>query len=302
MSTENDVARSLRSWLREDRYEDADRVLDAVFDQVPATPQRGASWLARRFPVMNSNTFRVGIAAAVVVIAAIIGFNYVNSNVGTDEPSPTPTPTANPTATPVAIPPLPPMGAGNIVPGRYTIAVPDSPVIAALTVGDGWSTGGWYIMTPPFFPMQMSFWTVENVYEDLCDRESLPVPAIGPSVDDLVAALDAQANTDMSPAVDVELGGFAGKRVTMAAAETAFTCLIDLGGGEDSESLTYFVASGSLGGVQGRELNRNSMDTLWIIDVDGHRVVIATSQADPEDTDATTAIAGVIDSIEFEVP
>ena len=58
MSTDNDVARSLRSWLREDRYEDADRVLDVVFDQIPATPQRSASWLARRFPIMNSNMFR----------------------------------------------------------------------------------------------------------------------------------------------------------------------------------------------------------------------------------------------------
>ena len=44
------------------------------------------------------------------------------------------------------------------------------------------------------------------------------------------------------------------------------------------------------------------VDTLWIIDVDGHRVVIATSQQDPSDSDATTTIAGVIDSIEFTLP
>jgi hypothetical protein len=44
------------------------------------------------------------------------------------------------------------------------------------------------------------------------------------------------------------------------------------------------------------------MDTLWIIDVDGNRVVIVTHQVDPGDTDATTTIAGVIDSIEFVLP
>jgi hypothetical protein len=300
MSTDRDVERIVRSWMDEGVTALPDRVLDLVLDQIPATPQRRASWLARRFPPMS--TFRIGIAAAVVVIAAIIGFNYVNSNVGSGEPTPTPTLTANPTATPVAIPPLPPNGAGTIVPGRYTIAVPNSLVVAAITVGDGWTTGGWYIMNPTLFngfvAKQVSFWTVDNVYEDLCDRDSLPDPAVGPSVDDLVAALDAQANTDMSPAVEVELGGFAGKRVTMAAADTASLCL----GFGEPESLTYFLVSGHPDGVQGRELSRNSMDTLWIIDVDGDRVVIATSQVDPEDTDATATIAGVMDSIEFEVP
>ena len=296
MSTERDVERIVRSWMDEGVTQLPDRVLDLVLDQLPATPQRRAGWLARRFPIMNSNPFRVGIAAAAVVIAAILGVNYLNSNVGTDEPTPTPSLTANPTATPVAIPPLPPAGAGSLEPGRYTIAVPNSPVVAAVTIGDGWSTGGWFIWDPPAETKQVSFWTVDNVYEDLCDRESLPDPAIGPSVDDLVAALDAQANTDMSPAVDVELGGFVGKRVTMAA--TRPVSCFDIG----TLSLTYFVVSGSQGGVEGRELNRNSMDTLWIIDVDGHRVVIATSQGDSEDTDATTTIARVMDSIEFVAP
>jgi hypothetical protein len=42
-----------------------------------------------------SNTIRFGIAAAVVVVAAIIGFTYINSQVGSDEPSPAPSPSAN---------------------------------------------------------------------------------------------------------------------------------------------------------------------------------------------------------------
>ena len=303
MSTDRDVTGIVRSWLHEDVYEDADRILNLVLEEVDTTPQRSPSWLARRFPPMNSNVVRFGVAAAVVAIAAIFGFNYFNSNVGTAEPTPTPTPTASPspspTATPVAIPRLPPFGAGSIEPGRYTIAVPDSPVVATITVGDGWTTGGWYVMNPPAFTKQVSFWTVDNVYEDVCDRESLPDPAIGPSVDDLVAALDAQVNTDMSPAVDVELGGFAGKRVTMQQVEAETISCIDVA---IREPLTYFRAADNPGDVEGRQLEINSLDTLWIIDVDGHRVVIATSQGDPEDTDATTTIAGVMDSLEFEVP
>jgi hypothetical protein len=299
MSTDRDVTRIVRSWLHEDAYEDADRILNLVLVEIDTTPQRSASWLARRFPTMNS-PIRIGIAAAVVVVAAILGFTYLNSEVGTDTPTPTPSLTANPTATPVAVPQLPPLGAG-MEPGRYSLHVPDSTIDAVLTVGDGWTAYGWYIAaSPQIFTKQVSFWTVENVYQDLCDPGSLPDPAIGPTVDDLVAALDAQANTDMSPPVEMEIGGFPATVVTMAQADMQTlpeACFEFFGA---TESVPYFVIAGD---QSGRELPfPESLDTLWIIDVDGQRVVIATSQVDPEDTDATTTIAGVIDSIEFEVP
>jgi hypothetical protein len=89
MSTDNDVARSLRSWLKENRHEDADRVLDVVFDQVPATPQRRASWLARR-PTMN-NYARLGLVAAAVLAVVIVGIGLFgkSSDVGSGT-SPTP--------------------------------------------------------------------------------------------------------------------------------------------------------------------------------------------------------------------
>jgi hypothetical protein len=300
VSTDRDVERIVRSWMDEGVNALPDRVLDLVLDQLPATPQRRARWLARRFPPMNSNPFRVGIAATVVVIAAILGFTYLNNQVGTNTPTPTPIPssTAIPTATHVAIPPLPPWGAPALDPGRYTVVVPGSTVTAALTVGEGWTPGGFYLMNPPDFTKQVSFWTVENVYEDLCDRGSLPDPAIGPTVDDLVAALDAQANTYMSPAVDVEVGGFAGKRVTMAKDLAALPDGGDACSQIASEPLAYFVIPG---GGQAPEAE-GDMDTFWIIDVDGQRIVISGSQVDPEDTDATTTIAEVIESIEFRIP
>ncbi len=95
MSTEHDVARSLRSWLRENRHEDANRVLDAVLTEVDATPQRPAGWLARRIPLMK-NTFRIALAAVAVVVVAIIGYQFLPSS-GTGGPVATPTPTPTPT-------------------------------------------------------------------------------------------------------------------------------------------------------------------------------------------------------------
>lgn len=95
MSTNRDVDRIdsiVRSWLREDAREDAGRVLEVVLQEVDTTSQRRAIWLARRFPAMN-NPARIGIAAAVIAIAALIGFNYLSNQVG-NEPSPTPRPSS----------------------------------------------------------------------------------------------------------------------------------------------------------------------------------------------------------------
>ncbi len=49
MSADRDINRVVRSWLHEERHEDADRVLGAALDQVDTTPQRRSTpWTAWR--------------------------------------------------------------------------------------------------------------------------------------------------------------------------------------------------------------------------------------------------------------
>jgi hypothetical protein len=82
MSADRDVTRIVRSWLHEDAYEDADRILNLVLDEIDTTPQRRASWLARRFPPM-SNNMRVALAVAAVVVIALVGIGLlIPRNVG----------------------------------------------------------------------------------------------------------------------------------------------------------------------------------------------------------------------------
>ena len=91
MSTDRDVTRIVQSWLHEDAHEDADRVLDLVLDQLDTTPQRRASWLARRFPPMNS-TMRIALAVAAVAAIAVVGVSLlIPKNVGNPTESPTAT-------------------------------------------------------------------------------------------------------------------------------------------------------------------------------------------------------------------
>jgi hypothetical protein len=53
MSTDRDTTRIVRSWLEEGVTALPDRVLDAVLDQLPATPQRRAAWPVRRLLDMH---------------------------------------------------------------------------------------------------------------------------------------------------------------------------------------------------------------------------------------------------------
>jgi hypothetical protein len=99
MSSDRDTTRIVRSWLDEGVTALPDRVLDLVLDQLPSTPQRRTMWLARRFPVMNSNIVRFGVAAAAVVLAVIVGINLLpGSNFGGPSATATPVPSPAPLA------------------------------------------------------------------------------------------------------------------------------------------------------------------------------------------------------------
>jgi hypothetical protein len=103
MSAERDTTRIVRSWLRVDEHESADRVLQIVLAGLDATPQRRSWWPARRSAQMNRLVLTAGAAAAVLLVA-ILGYNLLpRGGVGT-QPTPAPTPTATPSPSPTAAP------------------------------------------------------------------------------------------------------------------------------------------------------------------------------------------------------
>ena len=130
MSTDRDVTRIVRSWLEEGATALPDRVLDAVLDQVPATSQRRSWWPARRLNEMN-NALKIAIVAAAVVVIAVVGFNLVPRQGGIGGPGPSPTasprrqtPTQTPTPTPSPLPSgvLTEFPEGPLPAGTYTLA------------------------------------------------------------------------------------------------------------------------------------------------------------------------------------
>ena len=102
-TSDRDVTRAIRSWLDEDRHEDASRIAAAVLDRVEATPRRRPSWWpARRSSDMNTFA-KLLVATAAVVVVAVVGINLLprsGSGVGTSQPSPSPSPSPSPTVVP----------------------------------------------------------------------------------------------------------------------------------------------------------------------------------------------------------
>jgi hypothetical protein len=140
MSTDRDVTRIVRSWLHEDAYEDADRILNLVLDEIDTTPQRQANWLARRFPQLSTYA-RFGVIAAAVVLAAAIGIGIYANTVGGPGPVPTPSPTPS-LAPSSSSTPLPDPIVGTWVAGETTCEEQVAALEAAGFTTDQMAAGG----------------------------------------------------------------------------------------------------------------------------------------------------------------
>jgi hypothetical protein len=101
-----------------------DRVLDAVLDQLPTTPQRRPRWPVRRNAEMSTSLRLGGLAAAVIVLVVAAGALLLGGGRNTgaiDSPSPPPS-TAGPTGTPPAATATPVPAA--LLPGEFTACAP----------------------------------------------------------------------------------------------------------------------------------------------------------------------------------
>ena len=301
MTTERETLRIIGSWMEEDgRTRLPDHVLDAVLDQLPATPQRRPGWTARRITHVNGYA-KYAIAAAAVVVIAIAGFNLLGSpGSGQVGAPPSAVPSSPPTTepSPSVVPIVPTSGA--IEPGRYRWAASGGEV--SVVIPDGW-TGrpDSMIAKNADTPADITFghnlpgttYEVTHVYADACASEGRLEP-VGPTVDDLVAALDAQESTDVLVG-QITAGSVVGQRVEMrqpADLADRSACRYGLANGPlqiwaDELETGFFALAPDFSGV------------AYIFDVDGERVVFNAVYG-PEATEADVeAVDAIVQSMEF---
>jgi hypothetical protein len=292
MSTDRDVTRTVRSWLEDGATTLPDRVLDAVLVELPTTPQRRATWWPARSIEQMNTAIKFGLAAVVVVVAALLGFNYlVAPNIGGRGPDTAP-------SSPTPSPAVSELHAGALDPGTYAMDDPArTPVRLVFTVPAGWSTRGGDLYTRKHSeqPGEVGFfsWVVTHVYADACNSAGT-LTEVGPTVDDLVNALASQAGSAAAEPVGLSIGGYAGVRVDMSgdadldAASCRVPNVLQIWA---NEAETDFFAIGP---------DIVSASSVYIVDVEGERVVItAGGNTDASATDLAELDA-IIASIRFE--
>lgn len=190
---------------------------EAIRAEVAATGQIGPIRRLLRYTPMTmtpalSTAVRYGLVATVAAAATLIGASLLGTNVG--GPS---NPTPIPTATPVSIETLP---FGPLDPGEYGVASIEGLSIR-FTVPEGWERPSAADFVGPGLPGGgLSFWTVGNLYGDPCVHDniaqSLLVPRVGTSVDDLVTALGGAIEiTVTEPARDTTIGGYPARTLAL---------------------------------------------------------------------------------------
>ncbi len=305
--SDRDTARIVRSWLEEGVTALPDRVLDAVLDQVPATPQRRSWWPARRSA--NVNRFLPAtLAAAAVLVVAVVAYNLLpGPTIGPPGPSATGLPSAAPTMAPTAAPTVPAQPSGSPVltegplsAGTYVAdPFPSLGWRVRFTVPDGWLGAPPAAVTPAVGPggpegAAVAVQRPTNLYRNPClsHAQGSPVASTGTTVEDFVDALteitsgEAPPYTMTAPAPTI-IGGFEGQRVDLLLpSDVDFETCID--------GQFWVWDTGPYAQGPGNRWH------LSILDVDGTRFVVFAQDFETTSADDRAELDAIVQSMQFE--
>ena len=300
MSTRPDPDLVIASWLSDEARDGAsDRLLAATRRQLESTNQRRPWWPAWRFNQMNT-ALRVAVAAGAIAVVAFAGLNLIPRQGGVGAPSPSPSPAPSPAQ----------LRSGPLTAGTYVTRPFSDATRVTLTVPDGWQgfdTSGVLptkVSTGPPDGMGLSFMQVRGLHSDPCHGTTADVP-VGPSVADLVTALEQQTAYETSTPIPTTLSGFSGQLIdVLMPTDVDFaTCTNGGVGGRE-------VAPGSGGFFIWEAIHPGDTNIyaqgpgdrfhLRILDVAGSRVVVMT-QDFPGTSEANRAeLQAIVDSIRIE--
>ena len=222
----------------------------------------------------HKTRWRMPAVAAAIVVLGVGAIAFTVSNTNADDPdgvSQAPTPTAAPTT---------PAPTTTVAPriATYT-GIPGVPI--TYTVPDSWddpSEDGFVVFGES---SMVNFWDVVNVYADGCEHTLLS-PPLGPTVDDIANVWATLPGFTATTPVDVTVDGYAGKQVDFTVPE--YPTVVDPATGDDEadcvqRQFALWTANGHGGGPSFWAQAPAQQHRLWIIDVDGTRLVIVERSA-----------------------
>lgn len=306
MSTDQETTRIVRSWLEDGVTHLPEGVLGTVLAELPTTPQRRATpWPARRTPTMNK-IVGLGLAAAAVVVAVFIGIQLFGSPDGvgayrtptatlepTVAPTPRPSPTAStgPTASPS--PTAPPSPSPTAGPSDEAAALVRTFNIGSVVIrvtrpttwrvtDDTTALGQLERRGPEPYKPTLFVTEVNRLNLTPCGS---PVgsSSIGGTAEDLANALASLPGLTAEGPTELVVGGYTAFEVTLVSPAASADCSRwTLWGGENEHWLAP-----------------NERNRLWIVDVDGNRVVISAEIFADSPPEAFAEQTEMVESIEL---
>lgn len=304
MNRTPDVELVLRDYFADDGLTAPDHVLETVEGRISRQRQRRAWRLLWRHPM--STPFKLAAGVAAVVLVALVGWQFLpgQQNGFGGQPSPTP-PTLQPSATPLSsqVVDLP---EGLLPGGRYRLQPlgESSSLTIVADIPAGWIG---YRAQPALTNPEGSndgvligFMVTDGLYSDPCHwdldgtgAEGQPGDVgVGPTVDDLVAALKRNTSYTASAATPVTLGQFEGQEVELQLPGDDVIRTCDRRPGESTGD--YFVIPEGYY-AQGP----NSRWHLYIVDVDGIRLITMVSIAEGTSQADIAAAEAIVDSFQI---
>jgi hypothetical protein len=163
------------------------------------------------------------------------------------------------------------------------VVQPDmSPVQATVEVADGFAPGdAWYVVSGDGDAF-LGLWTADEVARDACIGPDDEVVTPGPTARDLVDALAAQGSMRSTQPEEVSLAGYDGFYLELTGPPDMGAC--DKGKGLTHERGIY---------------SDSQVDLLWILDVEGQRLVVDASHGPTASDSEIEALDAMVGSLAF---
>ncbi|MBF4769196.1 hypothetical protein ISU10_15625 [Nocardioides agariphilus] len=173
-------------------------------------------------------------------------------------------------------------GAGSTSTLSFLVQPRMHPVDATLEVADGFEAEDtWYVVSADHGAF-LGLWTADQVDRDACLVPDDDLVTPGPSVQDLADALVSQKATRSTQPEAVVLAGYDGLYLELTGPPDLGVC--DERPGLADERGIYVD---------------DQVDQLWILDVDGQRLIVDSSYGPDTAADLRDALGAMVESLEI---